>query len=65
MQAWLASGDAGFRVRASGARVILQRDDGYKLFTGYLATTTQKRYLGNTQAGAVWRYALAAIDDSW
>ena len=50
MQAWLASGNAGFRVPASGARVILQRDDGYKLFTGYLATAPQQEYLGNTQA---------------
>ena len=34
MQAWLLSADPGFRVPPSGARVILQRDDGYKLFTG-------------------------------
>src|SRR5664279_1918924 len=65
MQAWLASGDAGFHVPASGARVILQRDDGYKLFTGYLTAAPQQQYLGNTQSGAVWRYGLAAVDDSW
>lgn len=65
MEAWLVSGDAGFRVPASGARVILQRDDGYKLFTGYLAAAPQQQYLGSAQTGAVWRYALAAIDDSW
>ena len=35
MQVGLASGDATFRVPASGARAVLQRDDGYKLFTGY------------------------------
>lgn len=28
MQAWLASGDATFRVPVNGARVVLQRDDG-------------------------------------
>ncbi len=65
MEMWLASGDAGFRVPASGARVVLQRDDGYKLFTGYLTAAPQQQYLGATQTGAVWRYALAAIDDSW
>ena len=65
MQAWLASGDAGFHVPASGARVVLQRDDGYKLFTGYLTAAPQQQYLGTTQEGAVWRYALAATDDSW
>ncbi len=65
MQAWLASGDAGFRAPTSGARVVLQRDDGYKLFTGYLTGTPQQQYLGNTQTGAVWRYALTAMDDSW
>ena len=65
MQAWLASGDAGFRAPANGARVILQRDDGYKLFTGYLTAAPQQQYLGSAQTGAVWRYELAAIDDSW
>jgi hypothetical protein len=65
MQAWLASTDAGFRVPASGARVTLQRDDGYKLFTGYLTAAPQQQYLGSAQAGSVWRYGLAAIDDSW
>jgi len=65
MLAWLASGDVGFHVPASGARVTLQRDDGYKLFTGYLTAVPQQQYLGKTQSGAVWRYALAAVDDSW
>jgi len=65
MQAWLASADGGFRVPASGARVILQRDDGYKLFTGYLTAAPQQQYLGSTQTCVVWRYALAAVDDSW
>ena len=65
MQAWLASGDASFRVPANGARIVLQRDDGYKLFTGYLSSAPQQQYLGLAQAGAVWRYGLTAIDDSW
>ena len=65
MQVGLASGDATFRVPASGARVVLQRDDGYKLFTGYLTIAPQLGYLGAAQAGRVWRYALTATDDSW
>ncbi|HZD31874.1 MAG TPA: hypothetical protein VE779_09460, partial [Candidatus Angelobacter sp.] len=65
MEAWLASGEAGFCVPASGARVVLQRDDGYKLFTGYLSSAPQMEYLGATQAGTAWRYALGAMDDSW
>jgi hypothetical protein len=65
MQVWLASGDAGFRVPASGARVVVQRNDGYKLFTGYLTAAPQQQYMGDAQAGAVWRYALTANDDSW
>lgn len=65
MQAWLVSGEAAFRVPASGARVVLQRDDGYKLFTGYLTAAPEPEFLGATQTGTVWRYALAAMDDGW
>jgi hypothetical protein len=65
MQAWLASSDAAFHVPPSGAQVVLQRDDGFKLFTGYLRAAPQQQYLGATQTGAVWRYMLAALDDSW
>jgi hypothetical protein len=65
MQAWLAAGDAGFHVPVAGARVVLQRESGYKLFTGYLAAAPQQQYLGRAQAGAVWRYGLTAVDDSW
>jgi hypothetical protein len=64
-QAWLASGDGVFCVPASGARVVLQRDDGYKLFTGYLSSVPQMEFLGTTQTGIVWRYELNAVDDSW
>jgi len=65
MLAWLVSGDATFQTPVSGARVIVQRDDGYKLFTGYLTCSSQQQYLGTTQVGVVWRYLLAALDDSW
>ena len=65
MKAWLASANATFPVPANGARVVLQRDDGYKLFTGYLNAAPQQQFLGNTQTSTVWRYELTAIDDSW
>jgi hypothetical protein len=65
MQAWLVSCDPAFRVPANGARVVLQREDGFKLFTGYLTAAPQQELLGATQSGTVWRHALAAVDDSW
>ena len=34
LQAWLVSDGAGFRVPASGARVTLQRDDGFRIVEG-------------------------------
>src|SRR5579862_799742 len=63
MRAALVSADAGFDAPASGARVILQRSDGFRLFTGYLASAPAQQYLGYGQAPA-WRYLLQAIDDS-
>ncbi len=65
MTAWLASADTAFRLPVSGARVILQRGDGVRLFTGYLAAAPEQQYLGYAQPGAAWRYLLRAVDDSW
>ena len=65
MIATLATAEAGFRVPVSGARVVLQRNDGYKLFTGYLTSAPEKKYLGIAQSGTVWRFGLKALDDGW
>ena len=65
MTAWLVAADPSFHPPVSGARVLLQRADGFRLFTGYLATTPGQQYLGYSHAGAAWRYSLAAVDDSW
>jgi hypothetical protein len=65
MHAWLASADPAFQMPASGARVALQRDDGCKLFTGYLTAAPQQEMVGHSQSGAVWRYTLSALDDGW
>ena len=65
MTASLVSTDPNFGQPASGARVILVRSDGVKLFTGYLAAAPQRRWLGYSQQGPAWEYALRAVDDSW
>jgi hypothetical protein len=65
MTAALVAADANFAVPASGGRVVLQRKDGYKLFTGYLVATPQRQPLGWGQKGRAWRCVLQAQDDSW
>ena len=65
MTAALAAADPSFVVPASGGRVVLQRNDGYKLFTGYLTAAPQQQSLGYGQKGRAWRYLLLAEDDSW
>ena len=59
----LVSADASFTRPVNGARVILERSDGFRLFTGYLVTAPEQQYLGYGQVPA-WRYLLQAIDDS-
>ncbi len=63
MMASLVASDDNFDPPLSGARVVLQRSDGFALFTGYLATAPEQQYLGYGQLPA-WRYLLQAIDDS-
>src|SRR5208283_1826579 len=63
MSAALVSADASFSPPVSGARVVLERSDGFRLFTGYLATAPEQQYLGYGQNPA-WRYLLHAVDDS-
>ena len=59
----LVAADGNFDPPVSGARIILQRSDGFRLFTGYLATAPEQQYLGYGQIPA-WRYVLQAVDDS-
>ncbi len=63
MNTALVSADASFTQPLNGARLVLQRSDGFVLFTGYLATAPEQEYLGYGQNPA-WRYLLRAIDDS-
>ncbi len=59
MTATLAAADQNFVVPASGGRLVLQRKDGYKLFTGYLTAAPQQQPLGYGQKARAWRYLLA------
>src|SRR5690348_10251267 len=61
----LVSAEAQFIAPAAGGRVILAREDGEKLFTGYLRTAPEREYLGWGERGPVYRYALAAIGDEF
>jgi hypothetical protein len=61
----LAAADAAFVPPASGGRIILQRNDGSKLFTGYLVGAPEQHPLGFGQQARAWRYLLQAQDDSW
>ncbi len=63
LTAALVAADGNFDPPVSGARVILQRSDGFPLFTGYLATAPEQQYLGYGQLPA-WRYILQVTDDS-
>ncbi len=65
MTATLATANPNFVVPASGGRVVLQRNDGYDLFTGYLTEAPQQQALGYGQQAQAWRYVLVAQDDSW
>ena len=63
MTAALIFADVTFHPPANGARIVLQRGDGLKLFTGYLNVVPNQEYLGRGQLPA-WRYMLYAVDDS-
>lgn len=52
-----------FVVPAAGARVIVARDDGHKLFTGYLTEVPAYEYLGFGMRGPCYRYSLSARSD--
>lgn len=59
----LRESSVGFVVPAAGARVLLTKDNGDLIFTGYLREAPQCEYLGWGQKGPVYRYALAAVSD--
>src|SRR5437764_3732265 len=50
-------------VPPANARVVLQREDGTKLFTGYLQAIPSHQYLGWGERGPEYRVQLAATSD--
>src|SRR5262245_56391730 len=54
-----------FVVPKPGARLILQRDDGTKLFTGYITDAPEFEYRGWRESGPVYRYSLRATSDEF
>lgn len=63
MHARLYGCGPGFVVPAAGARVILARNNGTPVFTGYASSTPEYEFLGWDERGPVYRYALRAEGD--
>lgn len=63
LTATLLAESEDFVVPAAGARVIVARDDGHKLFTGYLTAAPAYEYLGFGMRGPCYRYSLTAKSD--
>ena len=63
MAASLIATDPSFIVPAADARVILERNDGVRLFTGYLDGAPAWEHLGWNERGPVYRYQLKATSD--
>jgi hypothetical protein len=59
----LAADQPAFVVPAQGARVILAKNNGQPIFTGYLTAPPDFEYLGWGESGPAYRYALAALSD--
>jgi len=65
LRATLIADSSQFIVPAAGARVIVARADGSKLFTGYLAEAPAFEYLGWGERGPAYRYRLRALSDEF
>jgi hypothetical protein len=65
LRATLIADTPQFVVPASGARVIVSRADGSKLFTGYLNEAPAYEYLGWGERGPAYRYRLRAMGDEF
>ena len=61
----LAAESDRFVVPSAGARVVVQRNDGSKLFTGYVAAEPEAVYAGCGTTGLVYRYLLTALSDEF
>lgn len=57
-------GGAGLAAPVAGARVVLQRDDGSDVFTGYLTAAPSCAFAGEGERGQQYQYELAALSDA-
>jgi len=56
-------GGTGFTVPSAGGRVVITKNDGSFLFTGYQTQAPSCGYLGQGERGAVYRYEVIAQSD--
>jgi hypothetical protein len=63
MTAALVAADPSFVVPTAEARVVLERNDGTRVFTGYLDAVPEWEHLGWNERGPVYRYKLWATSD--
>ena len=63
LRAALIANTPQFVVPLGGARVVVSRADGSKLFTGYLSEAPVYEYLGWGERGPAYRYQLRALSD--
>jgi hypothetical protein len=61
----LVADSDSFVLPRAGARIVLQRDDGTKLFTGYVANVPEAVYSGWANAGPVHSYLVSAVSDEF
>ncbi|HET8668246.1 MAG TPA: hypothetical protein VFM10_09730, partial [Terriglobales bacterium] len=61
----LVASSPKFAVPAARARVVLERCDGGKLFTGYIIAVPDYEYLGWGERGPVYRYIVNASSDEF
>lgn len=61
----LVAGSADFVPPVTGGRVLLTRRDGARPFTGYVAGDPEMEYLGQGEAGPVYRYTIHATSDEF
>src|SRR5579864_9786777 len=55
--------DARLVIPQARARVVITKNDGTMLFTGYLSQAPTFEYLGQGEQGSVYRYEVAAESD--
>ena len=63
LRAFLHAAHTQFVVPAQGARVLLTRNNGSSVFTGYVIAAPEYEYLGWSERGPVYRYVLRCGSD--